>query len=604
MVSESDDRGFDGRLTTNFIATAPDGRYAEPGDLKGVALEIDIRRKGQSKLAYVRYPGIQFGEPRTVHLPIGTFDDGLANLRRERVAVEDILRSGKSPRRCYADIRDKRRAKLMTLRQAIDEFFENRKKTRRWNDRTKVSREKMRRLHLDPHPIMDLPLEEIRPPHLELLFAPKWNIKVGVATHMRSVLNGTFKFQMNKGDDVFTGPNPATWSRDGKLSQALGEQVPHSPLEGPRPEEIPHLMRYFRERHNLVPEYLCCSEAAYAYECHLKAMSTRVDRGHFNGVIRKQDVDGLPNALRPDTKFIPVTELIRVLGPFKRPPMIFPRTDVFCYDRLVQCMILTPARASNFCADRLTTKDIPELHGKLVGGLRWRQLMPGELGGIIRFQPRRKDPNNPNMELPSEHKLGWKYPINYDVILTDNLAAIFEEQRQMQIRDGVKIEPDGLVFIHGKARAGDSTNAGKHLGHRGAEDHMAQACDYLIKQGLMKLRPRRPTPHGVRKTFPAWASIHGYSHDLVELSLGHILPVIRANSSNWAYYMQAIEAMIPRRRAMMQHWEQDCLSLCKGAASNVVEFPQQAVHKEIDQCQPQPSQNFSQSPSASRKPHG
>jgi integrase len=236
-------------------------------------------------------------------------------------------------------------------------------------------------------------------------------------------------------------------------------------------------------------------------------------------------------------------------------------------------MILTPARASNFCAERLTSKDIPELQGMLIGGLHWRNILPDESGGIIRFLPRRRDPNSPNGELPSEHKLGWKYPVNYDVILTDNLNAIFEEQRQMQIRDGVKIKPDGLVFMHGSTRTGANVHTGKHLGHRGAEDHMTRACEYFIEQDVIKRTLKRITPQGLRSTFTAWAKSQKYDNDLVELSLGHILPVIRTNSSNWAYYGQAIEEMIPLRRKMMEHWERHVLSLCKdAAASNVVDF--------------------------------
>jgi integrase len=173
--------------------------------------------------------------------------------------------------------------------------------------------------------------------------------------------------------------------------------------------------------------------------------------------------------------------------------------------------------------------------------------------------------------LPSEHKLGWKFNVPYLVILTDNVCAIIEEQRQRQIANGVKIEPDGLVFMHGRSRTGCNEWFGKHLNHRAIGDHLRFAGKYLVERGIIKTE--KITTHGLRTTFVTWAKNHGYSDDLINLTLGHIIPAIRDNKTNWAYFHKV--TLLEARAQMMTHWERHCLSLCE-PADNVIPFPASA----------------------------
>jgi hypothetical protein len=85
------------RLTVERIANLRNGVISESGDLPGVALEIKARRNGKSKVAYLRYNGTPFDEPRVARRRLGRYDDlGLPGLRRLRVAAEDLIRQ----RRC------------------------------------------------------------------------------------------------------------------------------------------------------------------------------------------------------------------------------------------------------------------------------------------------------------------------------------------------------------------------------------------------------------------------------------------------------------------------------------------------------------------------
>ena len=79
----------------------------------------------------------------------------------------------------------------------------------------------------------------------------------------------------------------------------------------------------------------------------------------------------------------------------------------------------------------------------------------------------------------------------------------------------------------------------------------------------------------MRATFATWAKNHGYSDDAINLSLGHVIPGIRQNTSNRAYFHRVM--LIDERREMMAYWEQHCLSRCgDAAASNIINFPASA----------------------------
>jgi integrase len=544
------------RLTVDRIAELRHGVISESGDVQGVALEVKASRNGKTKVGYARYNGIPFGEPRVARLRLGNYDDlGLPQLRRLRVDVEDLIRKGKGPKQHWAKAQEQQRAQGMTLRQAIEEYYEFGRRKLWKAPRTRILMERIKRLHLDGLPIMDLPLESIRATHLAELLGPNWETS-GNARKIRSILCSTFQFQMDKDDGLYRGSNPALWRKKAPLSRKLGDQLPSRHHPGPEPEEIPFIVQYLRTRHDGVPGYVTGAEAAHAWDKPYSTVKTLTDRDRFAGIIKHPTRrSGL------GVNLIPVAELEARFGKPKHPPVQLVRHDVWLYDRLVQVLIFTPVRANNVCGEVLRSPDVPELHGLLVGGLRWRNIYPDRDGGIIEFLPRRRDPDDPTKELPSEHKLGWKHPVKYIVILTDNLRAFIEEQHQLQISDGVKIEPNGLVFLHGRTRTGMNINTGKHLGWRAAEDHLQAAVDHLVERGIIKTK--KITPHGLRTSFTTWASKHGYDDKLIELSMGHILPAIRVNSSNWAYYHRVVESLTDERRHMMKHWERHCLSLCK-----------------------------------------
>jgi integrase len=529
------------------------------GALEGCALEIHVRNDGKSKQAYFRYNGTPFGEKRVERLLLGSLDLGLPHLRRERVACEDLVRRGESPKHHRARDQEQRRAAGMTMRQAMDEFFAYALR-RRWSARTAVTNARCRHLHLDPLPIMEMQITEIRARHLdEMCLGTKWKGKgSGTASKMRSLLNSAFQYQMDKEAPVFRGPNPASWRENSALSQRLGDQLPSIHHPGPEPEEIPHIVHYLRTRHAGVPGYLTFSEAAYAYNRPYRAIANAFYKGLLTDVIPSPTPRGTNT-----NHLVPIESLQKVLGPFVHEPVHLGRYDVELYDRLLQLIIFTAMRVGNACGILMPRNvyNTGLTPSTLVGGLRWRNIKPDKLGGVLEYLPRRRDPNDPSKELPSEHKLGWKYPVKYHVILTDNLRTIIEEQRQRQIRYGFKLAPDDYVFIHGPSRTGFNHWNDHTLKHTAVGDHLKAAGEYLRERGL--IQTEKMVPHGLRTTFTTWAARNGYSDNLIDLTLGHILPAIRANSSNWAYYHRVIEGMTDERRRMMELWEMHCLSLCQ-----------------------------------------
>ena len=56
---------------------------------------------------------------------------------------------------------------------------------------------------------------------------------------------------------------------------------------------------------------------------------------------------------------------------------------------------------------------------------------------------------------------------------------------------------------------------------------------------------------------------------MVNLMLGHIIPAIAENKTNWSYFWGV--QLIPERRAMMEHYERHILSLVE-PQTNLVEL--------------------------------
>jgi integrase len=531
------------------IAAAGDGVLNDGGELPGCALEIHVRNGGKSKRAYFRYNGTPFGEKRTERLPLGSYELGLFDLRRERVACEQLIEQGKSPKRYRTDQQEKRRAATMTLRDALEEYWKVCKKT--WAPSSQEENDGLKRRHLDKLDIMDMPLDAIRAHHLAQAIGDKWSSTTSTGRHLRSLLHCVFQFQIDKDDGVYFRPNPACWRKTSSLSRKLGPSPPSMPRACLHYEDLPKLVPYLcAPQDHWIPGYLTTMQAAAAYGRDPESIrKAHRDAGLFKGVIKA------PPIWKSVSNLIPIDELKRVYGEFRYEPEPHEYEATRLFSRLARFVIFTPVRVG------------------MALSLRWRNINKEK--GIIEYLPRRKDPVT-GRELPSEHKLGWKFPVNYDVILTDNLHALIEAQREQQIRDDVEIEPDGLVFMHGKVPIGSNQLFLKRCNDHGIAGHLTKAVNRLNAKGANIRRIPEHAPrvsaHGMRTCFTTWASAHDYPDNLINLSLGHIIPAIRQNKSNWSYYHQVVRGLIPQRQEMMAHWERHCLSLCGESQSNVVQL--------------------------------
>jgi hypothetical protein len=182
-------------LDISTIATTRDGVYNDGGALDGCALEIHVRSGGRSKRAYFRYNGTPFGEKRTERIALGSYDLGLNRLRRERVACEQFIEQGKSPKLHRSQQQERQRVATMTLREAVKEFYDYGHRVLWRVAETRELNDRIRRLYLEPADIMDYPLESIRAHHLDKLLEPYWNKQRGNSTRMRSLLHGTFQYK-------------------------------------------------------------------------------------------------------------------------------------------------------------------------------------------------------------------------------------------------------------------------------------------------------------------------------------------------------------------------------------------------------------------------
>jgi integrase len=526
-------------LTTSFIETAPDGVHNDGGAIEGCALEIHIRNGGKSKRAYYRYNGTPFGESRTARVSLGSYDQGLAHLRRERVALEQLIEQGKSPKRHRGHQQKQRRAAGMTLRNAMDEFWTFAYRAL-WSPGVRKYNDRVRRKHLEHLKIVGMPIEDIRAVHLEEAFGEKWRTMSGIGPRIRSLLHSTFQYQIDKDDGVYRGPNPVSWRKTSSLSKLLGPQLPSKPWPGLHHEDVPKVVAYFRApADHWVPGYLTTMQAAYVWELDPKAIRTSHALGRFQGVIQA------PPIWKARTNLFPISELKKKYGEFVNQPKPHEQESAVLNSRLMQFLMFTPVRAAMAC------------------GLRWRNIKGDK--GYIEYLPKRRDPLTGEM-LPSEHKLGWKFNIPYLAILTNNLRELIEASRAQQIRDRIEIKPDGFVFVHGTALTGDKHWFSKPSSHRTLDDYLTKAAFRLRAAGeTIRFVPedaKKATIHGFRgATFTTWAKENGYSDDLINLSLGHVIPAIRENKTNWSYFYNVL--LLKDRTEMMTHWERHCLSLCR-----------------------------------------
>jgi hypothetical protein len=548
-------------LSDSFLATAEDGVHSEPGNVEGCALEIK-KRKGRMR-GFFRYNNTKVGDkdgkgnvPRFMRLPLGSYSQGLRELRRQCAALEELVEQGRSPRRYRQQTQDKLRAAGMTLREALDEYWPHALK-KIWAPSTARQSAQVRRLHLDKLPIMDMPLESIRSDDIDRDMGEKWATQSGNSARMRSLCHSAVQFQIDKDDGVFRGPNVFSWRETSSLSRKLGPPLPSRPRAGIYWEDAPKVFAYFRRPlEHWMPGYLTSIQAANAWGLTLGAIRAHLGtygeadhrRRKYKGVIQAPRI-GKSSCIN----LIPLSELKRIHGEPIREPQPFKRDNPRMFPKLLQFHLLCPIRPDNFI------------------NLRWRNYKPEVEGGIIEFLPKRRDLMTGKW-LPSEHKIGWHYNVPYIVPLTENLRTLIEEQRQQQIKDGIKIEPDGFVFLHGDCPTDGWF--GNPASSSGARDFLNRAIDHLRDEGeTIRVVPegaKKATLHGVRgATFTTWAKKHGYSDDMVNLMLGHIIPAIAENKTNRSYFWGV--QLIPERRKMMEHYERHMLSLVE-PQTNLVEL--------------------------------
>src|SRR5262249_5314896 len=447
-----------------------DGVHSEPGDVEGCALEI--KKRNGSMRAYFRYPGTQFGERRTMRIPLGRYDQGLRELRLKRASCEKLILEGKSPQRHQQLEDDRRRAAGMTLHQALDEYWEYAVK-RVWSPYTANHNARIRRVHLDNLSIMSMPLDSIRAVHIDEAIGEKWRTMSGIGPRVRSLLHSTFQYQIDKDDGVFRGPNPASWREKSPLSRKLGPQLPSRPCSGVHWEDVPKVFAYFcGPMDHWVPGYLTTMQAAYAFDRDPKA----IRNSNFKGILKA------PAIWKTASNLIPILELKKKYGEFVRKPVPHEHESAQMNSRIMRFLMLNPVRASNACF------------------LRWRNIKE-DRGGVIEYLPKRRNPATGEM-LPSEHKNGWKFDFPYTCPLTNNLRAIIDESRQQQIKDGIEIKPDGFVFLHSRCLTGSDAWFGKPSSHRTLDDYIRDAVSRLKAQGeTVRLVPEgatKPTIHGFR----------------------------------------------------------------------------------------------------------
>jgi integrase len=544
-------------LSDTFLAKAKDGMHSEPRDIPGCALEIRKRNGGETMRAYFRYNGTKWGEERCKRIPLGPYHRGdLLKLRNKCVAYEQLIAQDKSPTRYKERAKEQLRSAGMTFREAFKEYLQYTEKLGLWNKTTRRNNDVIKRKHIEPMPLMDMPIADIRGIHMEQNFGEKWRTMSGTGPHIRSLVHSTLQYQIDKDDGVYRGPNPASWREKSSASRALGPQLPSRPHPGVHWKDIPKVFAYFsRPLDHWIPGYLSTMQAAAAWEIDPRVIRSHFAYGRFEGMVKA------PPIFKTSTNLYPRSELVRVLGcEPKHEPKPHEQESAILNAALMRFLILSPVRPSNATE------------------LRWHNIREDIEDGVIVYMPKRRD-RTTGLWLPSEHKNGWKYDYPYIIVLTKNLRAIIEGQRQIQIHDGIEITPNGLVFLHSKCRTGIDHWFGKPSSHRTLDDYINNACERLVAEGKnIKIIPdgaTKVTPAGLRgATFTTWAKEHHYMDDEIDLSLGHVIPAIRNNPTNWSYFWGV--QMIPDRRKMMERWERHVMSLTEPLRNVTELYPKSA----------------------------
>ena len=237
-----------------------------------------MRYGGRSKRGYVRYNGRPFGETPVVRIPLGDYDErsGLAELRCQRAACEDLIRQNKSPKvhsKLMLEQRlEQQQLTKRTLGEALEDFFEFGRTTLWRSPHTIALNESIKKNHLDRSKLMAKPLDQITPADMRDLISPFWwgrykpvvarkppSHGTGLGIRMRSLLHSTFELEFNAGR--FSGRNPCDWSEKSKLSQLLGPKPVSVRHAAPDLDDLPHIIAHILDpNRSRIPGHLTTAE--------------------------------------------------------------------------------------------------------------------------------------------------------------------------------------------------------------------------------------------------------------------------------------------------------------------------------------------------------
>jgi hypothetical protein len=298
---------------------------------------------------------------------------------------------------------------------------------------------------------------------------------------------------------------------------------------------LPKIVSYLRQvRAPGLEGYLTITEAARAYERDPASIADAVDHGRLPGTIMREHY-----AWRRQVRYVPIATLKARFGEFKREPVPAPHEGVVLSSDLLLAIILSATRPG------------------MMPALCWGQFKEKKGYHYLEYLPAQDGK-------PSQHKNGWDLPYPYLVLITPGLRNIFENRKQQLIRDRVEITSGTRVFQHGR------TNSGVDSLFRHPVSN--NTASYYLRNSVIPnvdVEKKTMTPQGMRSTFGVWAA-EEYTKDdeLVELTLGHVIPAIRDNPTNHSY-LYAIERLRGRYQ-MMANWEEFCGIRAEHDDTNVI----------------------------------
>jgi hypothetical protein len=533
------------RFTEDFIKTAKDGEHSDPD-----GLQLHVR--GNSKLWIIVYNGRPFGERRKMKMSLGSFPKiGITEAKRRHLNALALIDEGKSPRQQRKEERGRgarvaggERKQIVTLGEAITEFYKDSINRGRWGRNalgpyntimknyfglaTKEPEADKPPVNLGEHKLMAMLARDVRPYHIDTLINPYWGKgkgkRKGMAEKMRSLIHGTFEREIDL--ERYFHRNPASWRKDAPLSRMLGPKVKSTPRPDVEYEAMPHIVQYLYNPPEIhrPSGYLTTAEAAYAVGRDTNTIRCARKRGWFPGVTKR------PGSVFQNTSYlIPIAELKKHYPKFLHEPREINREDLTLYGRALLFTIFTSVRSSMACR------------------LRWDQIKKTKQGVLIEF-------TGETATTESQHKTGKDSGDSYWVIVTDNVQAILDAERERQRRDNNQSE---FVFVHGRT----ATGVDYRYGHTPNPNVLNTYLKRIVNR-IPEVKKKDVTVHGIRTAFGSWATEEKgltFDSDTVNLTWGHIIAAIRDNKANTSYLRNA--KFISARRELMQEWEAHCLSL-------------------------------------------